>query len=330
MLRFIGKRFAQLIPTLLGVVVVTFLILRMIPGDPTSMTGGQTISEDVRLKLRAEWHLDDPPLKQMWWYMKGIPRGDFGISMRFGSPVTEMIGEYFTRTIQLGMAAFLLSVTIGLALGIIAALMRDTWVDRAILAVALLGISTPVFVVGIGLVILCANVLGYPHISGTGEETGWFVLPPLRGFRPDSELLPSLDLRYLVLPAITLGSRSIAYLSRMTRSAVLEVGQADFLRTARAKGLGERVVVFKHQLRNAMIPITTVIGLSFADYLTGAILTESIFQWPGLGMLVRHAIEFRDLPVIMGTVLFVTFLFVTINFIVDVLYAFFDPRIRYS
>jgi ABC-type dipeptide/oligopeptide/nickel transport system permease component len=228
------------------------------------------------------------------------------------------------------MAAFLLSVTVGLALGITAALMRDTWVDRTILAVALLGISTPVFVVGIGLVILCANVLGYPHISGTGEESGWLVLPPLRGFRADSELLPALDLRYLVLPAITLGSRSIAYLARMTRSAVLEVGQADFLRTARAKGLGERVVVFKHQLRNAMIPITTVVGLSFADYLTGAILTESIFQWPGLGFLVRRAIEFRDLPVIMGTVLFVTFLFVTINFIVDLLYAFFDPRIRYS
>lgn len=329
MLTFIGKRFAQLIPTLFGVVLVTFLIMRMIPGDPTSMVGGQTISEDVRLRLRAEWHLDDPLLMQMWYYMKGIPSGDFGISMRFGTPVTEMISQYFARTIQLGVAAFILSVSVGLSLGIIAALLRDTWVDRTILAVALLGISAPVFVVGVGLVMLAAAV-GYYSISGTGADSGFLVLPPLRGWRPDSELLPALDLRYLVLPAITLGSRSIAYLSRMTRSAVLEVGHADFLRTARAKGLTERAVVFKHQLRNAMIPITTVIGLSFADYLTGAILTESIFQWPGLGFLVRKAIEFRDLPVIMGTVLFVTFLFVTINFIVDVLYAFFDPRIRYS
>lgn len=329
MLTFIGKRFAQLVPTLLGVVVVTFLIMRMIPGDPTSMQGGQTISEEVRVRLRAEWHLDDPPLMQMWYYLKGIPMGDLGISMRFGTPVTERISEAFSRTIQLGIAAFLLSVTVGLSLGIIAALMRDTWVDRTILAVALLGISTPVFVVGIGLVMLATKV-GYSYISGTGDESGFMVLPPLRGWATDSELLPPLDLRYLVLPAITLGSRSIAYLSRMTRSAVLEVGNSDFLRTARAKGLAERAVVFKHQLRNAMIPITTVVGLSFADYLTGAILTESIFQWPGLGFLVRKAIEFRDLPVIMGTVLFVTFLFVTINFLVDLLYAFFDPRIRYS
>lgn len=332
MLSFLGKRFAQLIPTLLGVVVITFFIMRLIPGDPTSMAGGQTISEDVRARLRAQWHLDDPPLKQMWFYMKGIPVGDFGISMRFGTPVNEMIATYFARTIQLGIAAFLLSVTIGLALGIIAALMRDTWVDRAILGVALLGISTPVFVVGIGLVMLAAAA-GYTYISGTGSDSGWLVLPPWWGWRtePGSEpILPALDLRYLVLPAITLGSRSIAYLSRMTRSAVLEIGQADFLRTARAKGLSEGTVVFKHQLRNAMIPITTVVGLNFADYLTGAILTESIFQWPGLGFLVRRAIEFRDLPVIMGTVLFVTFLFVTINFFVDVLYAFFDPRIRYS
>ncbi|MGI8907437.1 MAG: ABC transporter permease [Candidatus Sumerlaeaceae bacterium] len=326
---FIGKRFAQLIPTLLGVVVITFLIMRMIPGDPTSMAGGQTISEDVRKRLRAEWHLDDPPLTQMWYYIKGIPKGDLGISMRFGTPVSERIGQHFARTIQLGLAAFFLSVTVGLSLGIIAALMRDTWVDRTILALALLGISTPVFVVGIGLVMLAA-ALGYNYISGTGADSGFLVVPPLRGWNEGSELLPALDLRYLVLPAITLGSRSIAYLSRMTRSAVLEIANADFLRTARAKGLTERAVVFKHQLRNAMIPITTVVGLSFADYLTGAILTESVFQWPGLGFLVRKAIEFRDLPVIMGTVLFVTFLFVTINFIVDILYAYFDPRIRYS
>jgi len=309
MLGYIGKRVGQLIPTLLGVVFVTFFIMRMIPGDPTTMSG-QTISEDVRARLRAEWHLDDPPLKQLWWYVKGIPKGDLGISMRFGTPVREMIADHFVRTLQLGLTAFFISVTLGVSLGIIAALMKGTWVDRTILGLALIGISTPVFVVGIGLVMLAAAV-GYKHFSGTGAGDG-------------------LDIRYLVLPAITLGSRSIAYLARMTRSAVVEVSHADYLRTARAKGLPGKVVVLKHQLRNAMIPVTTVIGLSFADYLTGAILTESVFQWPGIGFLVKNAIAFRDLPVIMGTVLFVTILFVTINFVVDLLYGFFDPRIRYS
>lgn len=309
MLTYIGKRFAQLIPTLLGVVLLTFLIMRLVPGDPTTMSG-QTVSEEVRARLRAEWHLDKPPLVQLWYYVKGIPTGDLGISMRFGTPVRGMIADHFIRTLQLGLTAFFISVTLGVGLGILAALTRGTWIDRTILALALLGISTPVFVVGIGLIMLAA-FLNYNHFSGTGPGEG-------------------IDFRYLVLPALTLGSRSIAYLSRMTRSAILEISHADYLRTARAKGLSGRTVVMKHQLRNAMIPITTVIGLSFADYLAGAILTESVFQWPGIGFLIRKAIEFRDLPVIMGAVLFVTFLFVIINFVVDLLYAWIDPRIRYS
>lgn len=306
--RYIGKRFLQMIPTLFGVAIVTFLLVRFIPGDPTTMHG-QTASEEVRAQLRKEWHLDDPLPKQFFWYIKGIPTLDFGVSMKWGTPVRELIGDYFVRTLQLALAAFLLSVTLGISFGVIAALMKDTWVDRGIIFTALLGISTPVFVVGI-LLILVAVKLGWKQISGTGID----------GFDP----------RYLVLPAITLGSRSIAYLARMTRSSVLEVSQADFLRTARAKGLSERSVILKHLMKNAMIPIITIIGLNFADYLTGAILTETVFQWPGIGFLIRNAISYRDLPVIMGTVLFTTFLFVIINFVVDLMYGFFDPRIRYS
>jgi ABC-type dipeptide/oligopeptide/nickel transport system permease component len=306
--RFIGKRFLQMIPTLFGVALVTFLLVRFIPGDPTT-SHGQTASEEVRAQLRKEWHLDEPMPKQFLWYIKGIPTLDFGVSMKWGTPVRDLVGEYFLRTMQLAFAAFLLSVTLGIAFGVISALMKDTWVDRGIIFTALLGISTPVFVVGI-LLILLAVKLGWRQISGTGME----------GF----------DARYLVLPAVTLGSRSIAYLARMTRSSVLEVSQADFLRTARAKGLSERKVVMKHLMKNAMIPIITIVGLNFADYLTGAILTETVFQWPGIGFLIKNAISFRDLPVIMGTVLFTTFVFVIINFIVDLLYGFFDPRIRYS
>lgn len=310
MLTYIGIRAAQVIPTLLGVVLVTFFLMRMIPGDPTAMMG-QTISDDVRDRLRAEWRLDEPVYMQLWHFVKGIPVGDLGTSWRFqGTPVRDMISGAFANTMKLGVAAFALSLVLGLGMGIIAALMKDTWVDRAVMAVALIGISTPVFVVGLALIILAVAV-NYVHISGTGFGGG-------------------IDFRYIVLPAITLGSRSIAYLARMTRSAILEVAHADFLRTARAKGLSEKVVVFKHQMRNAMIPIITVIGLNFANYLTGAILTESVFQWPGIGFLIRKAIEFRDLPVIIGAVLLITFMFVLINFVVDLAYAWFDPRIRYS
>lgn len=306
MLSFATKRFLEMIPTLFGVLVVTFLLMRLLPGDPTTM-GGQTVSEDVRARLREQWHLNDPPIKQFFYYVKGIPTLDLGDSMRFGTPVNEMVIDYFSRTLQLALAAFILSVTLGVSFGVLAALMKDSWLDRGVMMLALVGISTPVFVVGIVLIML-AVALGWRHISGTGGG----------GFDP----------RYLVLPAITLGSRSVAYLARMTRSSVLEVSQADFLRTARAKGLSESRVITRHLLKNAMIPIITIVGLNFADYLTGAILTESVFQWPGIGFLIRNAILFRDLPVIMGAVLYTTFIFVFVNFLVDLLYAYFDPRIR--
>jgi ABC-type dipeptide/oligopeptide/nickel transport system permease component len=308
MLTYIGKRLFQIIPVLLGVVLFTFVIMRAIPGDPTELSG-QTVSEEVRTALRARWHLDKPTHVQFLYYLKGIVQLDFGISMRLARPVSEMIPEYFYRTLQLGLCAFVLSVTLGLALGIISALMKDTWVDRSLMFFALLGISTPVFVVGIVLIIFAVSI-GFHYISATS--------------------MTEFDIRYLVLPAITLGSRSIAYLCRMTRASILEVSSADFLRTARAKGLSERTVVFKHLMKNAMIPIITVIGLNFADYLTGAILTETVFQWPGLGFLMRTAILSRDIPVIMGAVLFTTGIFVLINFVVDLMYAFFDPRIRYA
>jgi ABC-type dipeptide/oligopeptide/nickel transport system permease component len=308
MLTFLGRRFFQLIPTLIGVALVTFFLMRMIPGDPTTMTG-DTISEEVRARLRAEWHLDKPWYVQFWYFAKGLPTLDLGVSMKDGTPVRQLIGEYFVRTLQLGLAAFLLSVSLGVTLGITAALFQGTWIDKSILVVSLVGISTPVFVGGIGLIIV-AGFLKFPYTMATSMD----------GFDP----------RYLVLPAATLGLRSVAYLARMTRAAVVEVGTMDYLRTARAKGLHPTTIIFRHQLKNAMIPIITVVGLNFADFLTGAIITETVFQWPGLGFLIKTSLAFRDLPVVMGTVLFTTVLFVTINFLVDALYAWFDPRIRLS
>ena len=305
---FLFRRILQLIPTLLGVAVITFVIMRMIPGDPTSLMGDR-ISEEVRQRLRAEWNLDQPAWKQFAFYLQGLLTGNLGNSWRFQTtPVLEMVADAFRNTLLLGTAAFVISVIFGVGLGMLAAFNRGTWIDRAVLGFALLGISTPVFVVGV-LLIIIAVAIGYRHFGSTGfgEHIDW---------------------RFLVLPAIALGSRSIAFLSRMTRAAILDVQDQEFLRTATAKGLSRRQVIFKHLMRNALVPIITVIGLNFADYLGGAILVETVFQWPGIGFLLRKAIEFRDMPVIMAAVLFTTVIFVLINFTVDVCYALIDPRIR--
>lgn len=305
---FLLRRFLQLIPTLLGVAAVTFLVMRLIPGDPTTMMG-DNVSEDVRARLRAEWHLDEPAWRQFALFVKGAATGDLGMSWRFQTtPVTEMLTTAIGNTLLLALAAFFLSVIAGIGLGMLAALYKNTWIDHAVLAVALLGISTPVFVTGLLLVILAVAV-GYRHFGGTGfgENVDW---------------------RFLLLPALALGSRSVAFLARMTRSAILEVANQDYLRTAKAKGLSPRTVLAKHLMRNALIPIVTVVGLNFADYLGGAILVETVFQWPGMGFLIRKAIEFRDMPVIMAAVLATTVIFVLINFLVDITYAWADPRLR--
>ena len=324
MLNFLGKRVAQLIPTLLGVALLTFLLLRAIPGDPTTMAGGETMSEEVRQALIVKWHLDRPLAVQFWYYLKGLPTLDLGISMKRNEPVAGILGEYFVRTLQLGLCAFVLSATVGISLGIVAALAKGTWLDRGLLALTLVGISTPVFVLGV-LLIVAAAAVGFPFTNAGVMNVDDPTLTGLRGF---AATRLGFDPPFIVLPALALGVRSIAYLARMTRSAVLEAGTADHLRTARAKGLSPAAVALKHQLKNAMIPITTVVGLNFADFLTGAIIVETVFGWPGLGLLVKNSIANRDLPVIMGAVLFITTLFVAINFLVDVAYALFDPRIR--
>lgn len=308
MLTYAGRRLLQLVPTLLGVALVTFLIMRLIPGDPTNMMGDR-MSEEVREQLRQQWHLDEPAWKQFLLFLQGLFTGDLGMSWRFQStPVLEMVIDAFSNTLKLASAAFLVSVTFGMGLGMVAALYKNTWIDRTILVFALLGISTPVFVVGV-LLIIMAVAIGYRQFGGTGFGE-------------------NIDWRFLLLPTIALGSRSIAFLARMTRSAIVDVADQDFLRTATAKGLSRRQVVMRHMMRNAFIPVITVIGLNFADYLGGAILVETVFQWPGIGFLLRKAIEFRDMPVIMAGVLCTTLMFVLINFFVDMAYAWADPRVR--
>jgi ABC-type dipeptide/oligopeptide/nickel transport system permease component len=256
--------------------------------------------------LRAELRLDDPLPTQFAHYAGGVLRGDLGRSFITNRPVAGDIAERFPRTLLLAGTAMLLASTLGILLGVVSARNPGGWADRLALGGAYLGISFPVYWVGLLFILLFAVQLRWLPASGYG------------------------GIRYLILPALALGSRSVAFLARVTRSAMLEVLGSDFVRTARAKGLGERAVTLRHGLRNALIPVVTVLGLDFGYYLTGSILTETIFSWPGLGRYVVNAIGRRDLPAIQGAVLFLSAVFVLVNLLTDVAYAKADPRVRYD
>jgi ABC-type dipeptide/oligopeptide/nickel transport system permease component len=303
---FIVRRLLLSIPTLFGVLVVAFLLLYVAPGDPVMAMVGERADEATIARLRKELRLDDPLPVQFGHYVAGIAKGDLGTSYITNRPIKEDIVERFPKTLQLAGAAMLLATILGVTLGVLSARNPGGLIDRLGLGIAYLGISFPVYWVGLLLILLFAVTLHWLPPSGFG------------------------GLRYLILPALALGMRSIAFLARMTRSAMLDALGADYVRTARAKGLPERLVVARHALRNAMIPIITVLGLDFGAYLTGSILTETIFSWPGLGRYVVNAIARRDLPAIQGSVLFLSAVFVLVNLITDVAYAKADPRVTYS
>jgi len=267
---------------------------------------GERADEETIARLRKELHLDEPLPKQFALYVGGIAKGDLGNSYITRRPIVRDIAERFPKTLQLAGAAMLLAVVVGVSLGVLSARNPGGWIDRFGLGLAYLGVSFPVFWVGLLLILLFAVTLHWLPPSGFGGP------------------------RYLILPAIALGMRSIAFLARMTRSAMLESLSSDFVRTARAKGLSERVVVMRHALRNALIPVITVLGLDFGAYLTGSILTETVFSWPGIGRYVVTAIGKRDLPAISGSVLFLSVVFVLVNLITDLLYAKADPRVSYD
>ncbi len=306
MTAFIIRRLLLSIPTLFGVLVVAFLLLYVAPGDPVMAMVGERADEATIARLRAELRLDDPLPVQFGHYIAGIVKGDLGKSYITNRPIRKDILERFPKTLQLAGAAMLLATVLGVTLGVLSGRNPGSAIDRFGLAVAYLGISFPVYWVGLLLILLFAVTLHWLPPSGFG------------------------GIRYLALPALALGMRSIAFLARMTRSAMLDALGADYVRTARAKGLSESLVVGRHALRNAMIPIITVLGLDFGAYLTGSILTETIFSWPGLGRYVVNAIARRDLPAIQGSVLFLSAVFVLVNLITDVAYAKADPRVSYN
>jgi ABC-type dipeptide/oligopeptide/nickel transport system permease component len=303
---FIVRRLALSIPTLIGVMIVVFLLLYVAPGDPVQDMVGERADAETISRLRKELHLDEPLPKQFVLYAGGVLKGDLGNSYITQRPIIQDIKERFPKTLLLAGSAMLLASVLGITIGVLSARNPGGWFDRLGLGLAYLGISFPVYWVGLILILIFAVTLRWLPPSGYG------------------------GIQYLILPALALGSRSIAFLARVTRSSMLEVLGSDFVRTARAKGLRERVVVARHALRNALIPIITVLGLDFGYYLTGSILTETIFSWPGIGRYVVNAIARRDLPAINGSVLFLSVVFVLVNLITDLAYAKADPRVAYS
>lgn len=304
MLNYIIGRLVQTVPVILGVIAITFILMYIVPGDPVVSMVGERYDQATVERLRADLHLDDPLWRQFFRYLGNVFSADLGTSFVTGRPVMTDLMEKFPHTLVLALAAMTVATLIGLTVGIVSSLRPRSWIDKGTMVLALAGISAPVFWVGLILVLV------------VGVYLKW--LPPT-GFG---------GLEYLVLPAITLGTRSAAYLARLTRATMLEVLNQDYIRTARAVRLPEWKVVLKHALPNTLVPVITVIGTDFGSYLSGAVLTESIFGWPGVGRFALEAILKRDFPVIQGTVLFMALVFILANLVVDLLYGVVDPRIR--
>lgn len=304
MIHYLLNRLLQVIPVLFGVIIITFVLMYVIPGDPVVSMVGERYSEATIQRLRQEMHLDDPLPIQFFRYIGNVVRGNFGNSFINGEPVIVLIMEKFPNTMMLAVGAMIFAIIIGLTAGILSSVNPGSFMDRGIMVIALAGISAPVFWVGLILVLVVGVILRW--------------LPPT-GFG---------GLEYLILPALTLGLRSAAYLARLTRATMLDELNKDYIRTARSKGLPEWKVFIKHAFPNTLIPVITVIGTDFGSYLSGAVLTESIFGWPGIGRLALDAILKRDFPLIQGTVLFMAIMFVMMNVLVDMLYGVVDPKIR--
>jgi peptide/nickel transport system permease protein len=301
---FFVRRLAIVIPTVLGAVTLVFFFLHMIPGDPVEVMLGEMAHQADKDQLREELGLNLPLHIQYGRFIAGVFQGDLGDSYFYHRPVTQVIAERAPATVELALAAFLVAGLIAIPLGIVAALREGTTVDNASVIFSLLGVSMPNFWLGPLLIILFSIQLGWFPVSGRGGVGS------------------------LVLPAITLGTALAAILSRMTRASLLERLGEEYLTVARAKGLPEWKVILKHALRNALIPVITVMGLQFGALLSGAIITENVFSWPGIGTLLINAIEARDYPLVQGCILFISLSYVLVNLMTDLLYGWVDPRIR--
>ena len=304
--RYILKRLAMLIPVLLGVSIVSFSLLQIVPGDPAVLLAGEDANPEFIQAVRKEYGFDQPLYIQYFRFISRAVRGDFGISIRNREPVINLLKQRFAFTVQLSFLSILVAGAIGLVAGVISATRQYSIFDTLSMVGALFGISMPIFWLGLLLMLIFSVQLRWLPAGGSGE------------------------IRHLILPAIALGAASAAVIARMTRASMLEIIRQDFIRTARANGLRETIVIYKHALKNAMIPVVTVFGLEFGYMLGGAVLTETVFSLPGIGRLMVEGIFQRDYAVVQGSMLLVAATFVLVNLMTDVAYAFFDPKIRYE
>jgi ABC-type dipeptide/oligopeptide/nickel transport system permease component len=304
--RYIVRRLLLLVPLLVGASVVVFLTMRLIPGDPARLALGPEATEDQVELMRRQWGLDQPlPVQYVVWLGHAL-QGDFGRSTVSRVPVSQEISLRLPATLRLAGLSILIASVLGLGFGVLAAVRHNTWVDHLSMLVALLGVCTPSFWFGLMLILVFSVQLGWlPSFGEGGPE-------------------------HLILPALTLGAAASAVIARVTRSSLLDVLQADFLRTARAKGLAEHVIIARHALKNALIPVLTLLGLEFGGLLAGAIVTETVFAYPGIGQLLVNSVNNRDFSVVQAALLLFSVQFVLVNLLVDVLYAVVDPRIAYA
>jgi peptide/nickel transport system permease protein len=334
MLRFVVRRLLLLVPILIGLSILVFLWIRALPGGPAQSLLGERATESTVREIEEQYGLDDPIYVQYFRYVENVASGDFGTSIRSRRPVSDELKERFPATIELALAAMFVSVVLGIPLGFLAAKRYGTIVDHSSLLASLLGVSIPIFFLAILLKYIFAIELGLLPTVGRQDvlinvdhPTNFYVLDAL--LAGDLEAF-SDAIEHLILPAIALGTVPLAIIARITRAAVLDVQNEDYVRTARAKGLAPRLVDRRHVLRNALLPISTIIGLQTGLLLSGAVLTETVFAWPGMGTWLVEAIENRNYPVLQGGILFLAVIFVLVNLVVDLSYALINPRIRVS
>ncbi|MEA3363814.1 MAG: ABC transporter permease subunit [Thermodesulfobacteriota bacterium] len=335
MFSFLLKRIGVVIPTFLGVTLLTFSLIRMIPGDPVELMAGERGVDPVRhAELLAQMGLDKPLLVQYWNYLTGIFQGDLGTSIVTREPVIREFFTLFPATLELSFCAIIIAISIGLPAGIIAAVRRGKVTDYTVMGLSLTGYSMPIFWWGLLLILLFSVGLGWTPVSGrisalfwVDEVTGFMLID---SFLSDEVGAFTSALSHLILPSIVLATIPLAVIARMTRSAMLEVLREDYIQVARAKGLAMWLVVSVHALRNALIPVITVIGLQVGVLMAGAILTETIFSWPGVGKWMLDSIYRRDYPSVQGGILLISCMVIFVNLTVDILYGVVNPRIRHN
>ncbi|MEQ9549899.1 MAG: ABC transporter permease [Coleofasciculus sp. G3-WIS-01] len=333
---YIIKRLLNLLPVLLGITLLVFLFLHLIPGDPATVMLGERATPEQVEALRAQLGLNQPLPLQYLTFINNLLHLDFGTSIISGIPIIDEIRTRFPATFELSLAAMIVAVILGIPAGVLAAVYKNRPADNITMIGSLLGVSMPVYWLGLLLIYLFAITLNWFPPSGRISIEAGLNFQPITGFyildailKLDINLLQDV-LAHLILPALTLGTIPLAILARITRSSLLEVLSQDYIRTARAKGIPEHWVILRHGLKNALLPVVTIIGLQFGTLLGGAILTETIFSWPGIGSWIYEGILARDYPIVQGGVVVVSIIFVLVNLVVDISYALVDPRIKYK